>query len=253
MTKNITLQPALLVQDLSKAFDGRTVVDRLSFSIAAGEIVGLVGLNGAGKTTTINMILGLLRPTFGSVDIAGVNLAHAREQAISRTNFSAVYAPLPGNLTVTQNLRIFGMIYDVPDLDHRIGEMVRMFDLARYRNTRCGLLSSGEQTRVSLAKALLNKPRLLLLDEPTASIDPSTADTIRSHIRDYAQQENGAVLWTSHNMYEVAAVCHRMMLLSRGRILIEGDPKTFPSEHGAASLEDLFIELAREPGEGANP
>ena len=253
MTKIITLQPALLVQDLSKTFDGRTVVDRLSFSIAPGEIVGLVGLNGAGKTTTINMILGLLKPTSGSVTIAGVNLADAREQAISQTNFSAVYAPLPGNLTVAQNLRIFGMIYDVPDLDRRIEDMVRMFDLARYRNTRCGLLSSGEQTRVSLAKALLNKPKLLLLDEPTASIDPSTADTIRGHIRDYAQQERGAVLWTSHNMYEVAAVCHRMMLLSRGRILIEGNPKTLPSEHGAASLEDLFIELAREPGEGAKP
>ena len=253
MTNIITLQPALYVQDLSKTFDGRTVVDRLSFSIAAGEIVGLVGLNGAGKTTTINMILGLLKPTSGSVAIAGVNLADARELAISQTNFSAVYAPLPGNLTVAQNLRIFGMIYDVPDLDRRIDDMVRMFDLARYRNTRCGLLSSGEQTRVSLAKALLNNPRLLLLDEPTASIDPSTADTIRGHIRDYAQQERGAVLWTSHNMYEVAAVCHRMMLLSRGRILIEGDPKTLPSEHGAASLEDLFIELAREPGEGAKP
>jgi len=253
LTNIITLQPALLVQNLSKTFDGRTVVDRLSFSIAAGEIVGLVGLNGAGKTTTINMILGLLKPTCGSVAIAGVNLAEAREQAIAQTNFSAVYAPLPGNLTVMQNLRIFGMIYDVLDLDRRIEDMVRMFDLTRYRNTRCGLLSSGEQTRVSLAKALLNKPKLLLLDEPTASIDPSTADTIRSHIRDYAQQERGAVLWTSHNMYEVAAVCHRMMLLSRGRILIEGDPKTLPSEHGAASLEDLFIELAREPGEGAKP
>ncbi len=253
MTQITPFRPALIVQDLSKVFDNRTVVDRLSFVIAPGEIVGLVGLNGAGKTTTINMILGLLQPTSGFVAIDGVNLAHAREQAISQTNFSAVYAPLPGNLTVTQNLRIFGMIYDVPDLDRRIVDMVQMFDLARYRNTRCGLLSSGEQTRVSLAKALLNKPKLLLLDEPTASIDPSTADTIRGHIRDYAQQERGAVLWTSHNMYEVAAVCHRMMLLSRGQILIEGDPKTLPSEHGAASLEDLFIELAREPGEGASP
>ena len=253
MTQITPLRPALIVQDLSKVFDNRTVVDRLSFMIAPGEIVGLVGLNGAGKTTTINMILGLLQPTSGSVAVGGVNLAHARAQAISQTNFSAIYAPLPGNLTVTQNLRIFGMIYDVPDLDRRIVDMVQMFDLTRYSNTRCGLLSSGEQTRVSLAKALLNKPKLLLLDEPTASIDPSTADTIRSHIRDYAQQEHGAVLWTSHNMYEVAAVCHRMMLLSRGRILIEGDPKTLPSEHGAASLEDLFIELAREPGEGGKP
>ena len=253
MTQTITHQPALVVDHLSKTFDRRTVVNNLSFSIAPGEIVGLVGLNGAGKTTTINMILGLLTPSSGSVSIAGVNLADAREEAIALTNFSAVYAPLPGNLTVAQNLRIFGMIYDVPDLTRRIDEMVEMFDLSRYRHTRCGLLSSGEQTRVSLAKALLNKPRLLLLDEPTASIDPSTADTIRSHIRDYAEQERGAVLWTSHNMYEVAAVCHRMMLLSRGRILIEGDPKTLPADHGAASLEDLFIELAREPVEGTNP
>lgn len=160
---------------------------------------------------------------------------------------------MPGNLTVVQNLRVFGMIYDVPDLACRIDEMVEMFDLARYRDTRCGLLSSGEQTRVSLAKALLNKPGLLLLDEPTASIDPSTADTIRNHIRDYAQRERGAVLWTSHNMYEVAAVCTRMMLLSRGRILIEGDPRSLPGEHGAASLEDLFIELARDPQEGSRP
>ena len=253
LTQTITPTPALVVEHLSKTFHGRTVVDGLSFSIAPGEIVGLVGLNGAGKTTTINMILGLLTPTSGNVSIAGVNLADAREEAIARTNFSAVYAPLPGNLTVVQNLRIFGMIYDLPNLTDRIEQMIEMFDLARYRNTRCGLLSSGEQTRVSLAKALLNKPRLLLLDEPTASIDPSTADTIRTHIRDYAKEERGAVLWTSHNMYEVAAVCHRMMLLSRGRILIEGDPKTLPMDHGAASLEDLFIDLAREPGEGANP
>ena len=252
LTQPPSAEPALVVDHLSKTFDGRTVVDSVTFSIAPGEIVGLVGLNGAGKTTTINMILGILAPTSGSVAIAGFDVATAREAAIARTNFSAVYAPLPGNLTVAQNLRIFGMIYDVPELTRRIDEMVEMFDLARYRNTRCGLLSSGEQTRVSLAKALLNKPRLLLLDEPTASIDPSTADTIRGHIRDYAQREGGAVLWTSHNMYEVAAVCHRMMLLARGRILIEGDPKLLPAEHGAASLEDLFIELAREPDEGAS-
>jgi ABC-2 type transport system ATP-binding protein len=245
--------PALVVDHLSKAFDGRVVVNDLSFALEPGEIVGLVGLNGAGKTTTINMILGVLAPTSGSVTIAGFNLAAYREEAIARTNFSAVYAPLPGNLTVVQNLRIFGMIYDVPDLARRIDEMVEMFDLARYRNTRCGLLSSGEQTRVSLAKALLNKPGLLLLDEPTASIDPSTADTIRTHIRDYARRERGAVLWTSHNMYEVAAVCTRMMLLSRGRILIEGDPRLLPGEHGAASLEDLFIELARDAEEGSRP
>ncbi len=245
--------PALKIDRLSKNFLGRTVVDDLSFSIAPGEIVGLVGLNGAGKTTTINMILGVLEPTCGSVVIDGIDLARNREAALARVNFSAVYAPLPGNLTVVQNLRVFGMIYDAPDLTARINELIEIFDLVRYRNTRCGLLSSGEQTRVSLAKALLNKPRLLLLDEPTASIDPSTADTIRNHIRDYAQRERGAVLWTSHNMYEVEAVCTRMMLLSRGRILIEGDPRTLPGEHGMASLEDLFINLSRGHDDGAKP
>ena len=234
--------PVLAVKDLTRTFGVRTVVDHVSFSLTAGEIVGLVGLNGAGKTTIINMILGVLTPTAGSVVIDGLDIATAREAALARTNFSAVYAPLPGNLTVTQNLRIFGLFYDVPDLTRRIEDMIELFDLSRFRHTRCGLLSSGEQTRVSLAKALLN--------EPTASIDPSTADTIRRHIRDYAQQRRGTVLWTSHNMYEVEAVCHRMMLLSRGRILIEGDPRTLPARHGAASLEDLFIELAREPDGG---
>ncbi len=253
VTQPRTAEPALIVDRLSKSFDGRPVVDGVSFTLAPGEITGLVGLNGAGKTTTINMILGVLAPTSGSVSIAGIDLALNREAALARTNFSAVYAPLPGNLSVVQNLRIFGMIYDVPDLGRRIEEMVETFDLGRYRNTRCGLLSSGEQTRVSLAKALLNKPRLLLLDEPTASIDPSTADTIRNHIRDYAKAEQGAVLWTSHNMYEVQAVCTRMMLLSRGHILIEGDPRSLPAEHGVDSLEDLFIGLARDPEDGANP
>jgi ABC-2 type transport system ATP-binding protein len=253
LTQSLLSTPALTAAHLGKAFNGRTVVDDLSFRIAPGEIVGLVGLNGAGKTTTINMILGVLEPTGGSVAIAGIDLGARREDALAVVNFSAVYAPLPGNLTVEQNLRVFGMIYDTPDLTARIDELVETFDLQRYRNTRCGLLSSGEQTRVSLAKALLNKPRLLLLDEPTASIDPSTADTIRNHIRDYAQRERGAVLWTSHNMYEVEAVCTRMMLLSRGRILIEGDPRTLPGEHGMASLEDLFIRLSRGPDEGGAP
>lgn len=253
MTQKQIRQAALKVEHLSKSFFGRTVVDDVSFSMAPGEIVGLVGLNGAGKTTTINMILGVLEPTQGMVAIAGIDLAANREGALARTNFSAVYAALPGNLTVAQNLRIFGMMYDVPDLTARIDEMIETFDLARYRNTRCGLLSSGEQTRVSLAKALLNKPRLLLLDEPTASIDPSTADTIRSHIRDYARVEGGAVLWTSHNMYEVEAVCTRMMLLSRGRVLIEGDPRELPGQHGMASLEDLFIDLSRSDEEGTGP
>jgi ABC-2 type transport system ATP-binding protein len=243
--------PPLLVDRLTRIFGERTVVEAVSFSIDRGEIVGLVGPNGAGKTTIINMILGVLTPTSGAARIEGLDIATDREKALSRTNFSAVYAPLPGNLTVAENLRIFGMFYDVPKLSRRIDEMIEMFDLARFRNVRYGLLSSGEQTRASLAKASLNRPRLLLLDEPTASIDPSTAETIRRHIRDYAGRDQGAVLWTSHNMYEVEEVCNRVMLLSKGRIVIQGDPRTLPATHGKKSLEDLFIEIAREtPGAG---
>ena len=241
--------PALSVSHLTRVFSGRTVVDDVSFDVTPGEIVGLVGLNGAGKTTIINMILGLLAPTSGEIRIDGVDLLKARGRALERVNFSAVYAPLPGNLTVEQNLRVFGMLYGVPDLEQRIDEGIAAFDLKAMRDKRCGLLSSGEQTRASLAKALLNRPRLLLLDEPTASIDPSTADAIRSRIVVNAKTTLGAVLWTSHNMYEVQEVCDRMMFISAGRIRIAGDPKTLPAEHGKATLEELFIELARETPE----
>jgi ABC-2 type transport system ATP-binding protein len=154
---------------------------------------------------------------------------------------------LPGNLTVEQNLRVFGMIYAVAKLSHRVEELLRQFDLLRFRHTKCGVLSSGEQTRVCLAKAMLNRPQLLLLDEPTASLDPSTAREIRSNIRDFVASGTGGVLWTSHNMYEVQEVCDRVLFLSRGKILLEGNPNTLPQEYGKASLEELFITVAREP------
>jgi len=236
----------LAVEHLCKAFGTLKAVDDVSFQVAPGEIVGLVGPNGAGKTTTINMILGVLAPDAGRVEIDGIDLGRDRSRALAATNFAAVYAPLPGNLTVQQNLRIFGMIYDVPKLAARIEELIAQFDLARFRKTRVGVLSSGEQTRVALAKALLNRPRLLLLDEPTASIDPSTARDMRSGISELVDAGQCGVLWTSHNMYEVAAVCDRVLFVSRGRILLEGDPKTLPSQHGAASLDDLFVAVAHE-------
>ena len=154
---------------------------------------------------------------------------------------------MPGNLTVYQNLRIFGLIYEVKSLRERIEELLKQFDLEKFRDTKCGVLSSGEQTRVSLAKAMLNCPQLLLLDEPTASLDPATAREIRSRIRDFAAQGTGGVLWTSHNMYEVEEVCDRVLFLSRGKILLEGDPKSLPGEHGKETLEELFITVAREP------
>jgi ABC-2 type transport system ATP-binding protein len=238
--------PALLASHLSKSFGELRAVDDVSFEVAHGEIVGLVGPNGAGKTTTINMILGVLAPGGGRIEIEGIDLARERSRAMAATNFAAVYAPLPGNLTVEQNLRIFGMIYLVEDLKARIEALLEQFDLTRYRRTKAGVLSSGEQTRLALAKAMLNRPRLLLLDEPTASIDPSTARDIRAGISTLVDAGDCGVLWTSHNMYEVEAVCDRVMFLSRGKILLEGDPKQLPALHGAASLDDLFVNVAHE-------
>jgi ABC-2 type transport system ATP-binding protein len=237
----------LAVESLTKRYGAIEAVRDVSFSVGPGEIVGLLGPNGAGKTTTINMILGVLEPTSGGIRVEGIDLRTRRSQAMERTNFAAVYAPLPGNLTVQHNLHIFGLIYGVPDLKARIEELLVHFELTAFRNTKCGVLSSGEQTRVALAKAMLNKPRLLLLDEPTASLDPAMAGDIRRHIRAFADSGAGGVLWTSHNMYEVEAVCDRVLFLSQGRILLEGDPKLMASQHGKKSLEELFIAVARDP------
>jgi ABC-2 type transport system ATP-binding protein len=237
----------LEVSNLRKAYGGTLAVDDLSFSIAPGEIVGLLGPNGAGKTTTINMILGVLEPSSGRIQIDGRNLARDRRGALLRTNFAAVYAPLPGNLTVEQNLRFFAMLYGVDSISRRIDAVVEQFDLAKFRRIKCGVLSSGEQTRACLAKAMLNSPRLLLLDEPTASLDPATARDVREKIRAVATGRQVSVLWTSHNMNEVETVCDRVLFLSRGRILLEGNPRTLPQDHGKSTLEELFIAVAREP------
>jgi ABC-2 type transport system ATP-binding protein len=237
----------LSVSNLCKRYGGTLAVDELSFGVGSKEIVGLLGPNGAGKTTTINMILGVLEPDSGTVKIEGVDLAEHRSRALERTNFVTVYSPLPGNLTVVENLRFFGLIYGVSGLTQRIEALLEQFDLRRFRNVRCGVLSSGEQTRVNLAKAMLNQPTLLLLDEPTASLDPSVAHDIRTKIRESTLQGNGGVLWTSHNMHEVEEVCDRVLFLSHGRILLEGDPRKLPAAHGKETLEQLFIAVAREP------
>jgi ABC-2 type transport system ATP-binding protein len=238
---------ALRVVKLRKAYGAMIALDELSFTVDAGEIVGLLGPNGAGKTTTINMILGVLQPTTGSVHIDGIALSKKRARALARANFAAVYAALPGNLTVSENLRFFGLLYGIESLRRRVDELLVEFDLAHLRDTKCGLLSSGEQTRAALAKALLNKPQLLLLDEPTASLDPSAAQLIREKIRTLATRDRCGILWTSHNMSEVETVCDRVLFLARGKVLLEGDPRTLPQEHGSATLEDLFIRMAREP------
>ena len=237
----------LSVTDLTKQYRQTTAVDGVSFHVKRNEIVGLLGPNGAGKTTIINMILAVLKPTTGSIRIENLDISTHRSRALAKTNFAAVYAPLPGNLTVVQNLHYFGRMYDVRNLPSRAEALLNEYDLLPHRNVKTGFLSSGEQTRVAIAKAMLNKPALLLLDEPTASLDPSAAQDIRARIRRFAQNSPSGVLWTSHNMYEVAEVCDRVLFLSRGKILLEGDPKTLPADHGKKTLEELFITVAREP------
>src|ERR1700688_4490952 len=238
---------ALRAVNLRKVYGSMVALDGLSFTVRPGEIVGLLGPNGAGKTTTINMILGVLQPTSGNVLIGEIDLAKDRARALAGTNFAAVYAALPGNLTVVENLRFFGLLYSIASLRNRVEELLQDFDLAHLRHTKCGLLSSGEQTRAALAKALLNPPQLLLLDEPTASLDPSAAQLIRAKIKRLATEDRCRILWTSHNMNEVEEVCDRVLFLSRGKVLLEGNPHTLPREHGSATLEELFIRVAREP------
>jgi len=237
----------LEVQNLEKVYRTIAAVKSISFSVSPGEIVGLLGPNGAGKTTSISMVLGILEPTGGTVLIDGIDVSKERSKALERTNFAAVYAQMPGNLSVYHNLYIFGLIYGVKNLRARIEEVLVEFELERFRNIKAGVLSSGEQTRAGLAKAMLNRPKLLLLDEPTASLDPSSARLIRERIRNFATAGQGGVLWTSHNMHEVEEVCDRVLFLSHGKIILEGNPKTLPSEHGKKNLEELFITVAREP------
>jgi len=242
-----SMPSVLAIEGLRKVYRDTVAVDGVSFHVGRNEIVGLLGPNGAGKTTIINMVLGVLEPTGGTIHIEGTDIAAHRSLALGKTNFAAVYAPLPGNLTVVQNLRFFGLLYGVRDLARRIDELIRQFDIERFCDVKCGILSSGEQTRAGLAKAMLNRPHLLLLDEPTASLDPSAARDIRARIREFAAQEGVGILWTSHNMHEVEQVCDRVLFLSHGKILLEGDPRTLPREHGKETLEDLFVAVAREP------
>jgi ABC-2 type transport system ATP-binding protein len=244
---NKDVPEVLTVANLTKRYGEILAVDGISFHVEHDEIVGLLGPNGAGKTTTISMILGVLEPTSGYISITGIDLVRKREAALQKANFSAVYTPLPGNLTVFEHLRVFGLLYKLRNLTSRIDELIEQFDLRQFRNTKCGLLSSGEQTRVCLAKAMLNRPELLLLDEPTASLDPATARDMRAQIRHVVNAGSAGVLWTSHNMHEVEEVCDRVLFLSRGKILLEGDPRRLPALHGKQSLEELFVAVAREP------
>jgi ABC-2 type transport system ATP-binding protein len=239
--------PALEVEGLSKVYGAIRAVDNISFAVSHGETVGLLGPNGAGKTTTINMILGVLEPTGGSVSVLGGRIRGQNRDIMERVNFAAAHERMPGNLTVSQNLLVFASLYGVRNTPDRIRALLQEFSLEEFASTKLGLLSSGEQARAALAKAMLNRPDLLLLDEPTASLDPSSASIIRGKILAYVRESGCGVLWASHNMHEVETVCDRVLFFSRGSILLEGDPRKLPQEHGKKNLEELFITVAREP------
>jgi len=238
----------LEIKELTKTYNYFKAVDSVSFKIEQGQIIGLLGPNGAGKTTLINMVLGILKPTSGSIEVFGQKMSESsRSDLIQHMNFSAVYAHLPANLTVWHNLYIFGLLYKVQNLKEKINSLLKEFDLEKFVHVKTGLLSSGEASRLSIAKAIINSPSLLLFDEPTASLDPSISHDIRDKIKEYALKTKTAILWTSHNMQEIEAVCDKVLFLSHGKILLSGNPKTLPLERGKKDLEELFISVAREP------
>lgn len=235
----------MVVKNISKKYREVSAVEDVSFTVESGKIVGLLGPNGAGKTTIINIILGLVLPDRGRILIKGEDL-RLRSKVLKDVGFFASYAPLPGNLTVYENLYIFSLLYGFKDKS-RIEEIIDKFNLRKFTHTKSGLLSSGEQTRLGLAKSFLNNPKLLLLDEPTSSLDPSVAKETRLIIKNFVKENNCGVLWTSHNMHEVEEVCDRVIFLSKGKIFLEGDPRVLPSLYNKANLEELFISLAKEP------
>lgn len=237
----------LKVENLRKEYGRITAVDGISFAVEEGEIVGLLGPNGAGKTTTIHMILSLLEPTKGKIEIFGKNLREYRDEILAKMNFAAPYAQLPYNLTPYENLAVFALLYGVKNYKERAETLLKEFRLEQFRKSRTGALSSGEQTRVGLAKAFLNDPKLLLLDEPTVSLDPAIARELRGDIYERIKKNGGAILWTSHNMKEVETMCDRVIFLAHGRIVADNTPQNLREQFGKDDLEDVFVELAREP------
>jgi len=231
--------------DLTRVFDGITVLDRFSFKLQRGEVLGLLGANGAGKTTAMNMLLGLTTPTSGSINAFGVDMFRNRVEVLKRVNFSSAYTSLPSNLKVWQNLKVFSLIYGVKDYKRKMTELLELFEISDLRNRVNGHLSAGESTRVNLCKALLNDPELLLLDEPTASLDPDIADKVRKTIRKVQAERKISILYTSHNMRDIEEVCDRVIFLHKGKVVAEGTPTQILEQSQQSSLEDVFIKIAR--------
>ncbi|MBX9589806.1 MAG: ABC transporter ATP-binding protein [Hyphomonadaceae bacterium] len=243
--------PPVEVRALRKMYGEVVAVDGIGFSLQAGTITALLGGNGAGKTTTIAMLMGLVVPTSGDVRVFGADMARERHKVLHRMNFESPYVDVPMRLTVRQNLEVFGRLYGVRDLRGRIGEVAQELRLTDLLDRPYGKLSAGQKTRVSLAKALVNAPELLLLDEPTASLDPDTADWVRSRLEDYRQTHAATVVLASHNMSEVERLAGRVIMLEKGRIIADETPQALIGRFGRTNLEEVFLAIARRGADDA--
>ena len=241
-------EPILQVESLTKKFGPALAVDQLSFSLSRGSIVGLLGGNGAGKTTTLSMLLGLLEPTSGSIRLFGQNFVRNRHSVLHRMNFCSPYVDLPQRLTVRENLRVFARLYGVPHSKERILELISDFRLQKLMDQPIRRLSSGQKTRVSLAKALINNPDFLLLDEPTASLSPDVSRWIRHRLSDYCDQSGATILFASHDMREVELLCDQVLMMSHGKLIEQGTPDELKKRHQANSLEAVFLTLNQQGG-----
>ncbi len=237
---------AIAVENLTKRYGSTLAVDGIGFRVPRGATVGLLGGNGAGKSTTIAMLLGLLIPTAGTIRVLGHDMARDRFAALAKMNFSSPYVALPHRLTVAENLRVYGHLYNVRDLERRIRQLASELDLGGLLNRPAGQLSAGQKTRVTLAKALINRPELLLLDEPTASLDPDTGDLMRSRLESYRGESGCAILLASHNMAEVERLCSHVLMLKHGRIVDSGSPDALLTRYGRENLEEVFLDIARD-------
>jgi ABC-2 type transport system ATP-binding protein len=238
-------QNIVTVDALTKRFGNEAAVAGISFTVPQGSVTGLLGGNGAGKTTTIAMLLGLLIPTSGSITILGADMVRHRHHALPYMNFASPYIDLPHRLTVTENLTVYAGLYLVDRPKQRIAELAEALDFTALLKRDYGSLSAGQKTRVALAKALINRPRLLLLDEPTASLDPDSADRIRVYLRDYATESGATLLIASHNMIEVERLCGDLLIMRRGHIVDRGTPGGLIEKYGRQSLEEVFLDIAR--------
>lgn len=240
--------PAVDVRNLTKRFGEFTAVDGISFSIRPGEILGLLGPNGAGKTTTIQMLLGLITPTSGSIHMFGLDLARHREAILQQVNFSSTYISMPYSLTVEENLRVVARLYGMTDVDARLDDVTKQLEMGEIRHKLTRKLSSGQMTRLTLAKAILTRPKILFLDEPTASLDPDIAHKIRALLQDVRRSSGLSMLYTSHNMREMEEMSDRIIFLQRGTIVAEGTAQEIVRKYGQADLEEVFLTIARERG-----